>query len=109
MSYSCDMRTHALDMVSEDIKKTAVAQILGVAAIFNDWLEKRLCPLLNENCVVIRDYEYDKLRVSLKSWGITPEIPPRDNRREKPFCDQIVYRWCRRVENMFQKKIKESR
>ncbi len=53
-------------------------------------------------------FDDDDLRQWLEAHGIRPEIPPRDNRKEKKFYDRTVYIWRRRIENMFQ-KIKENR
>ena len=61
------------------------------ALIFNDWLEKQLCPLLDENCVVIMDnaafHKSAKTRALIQSAGAillflppySPDLNPIEN------------------------------
>ena len=61
-----------------------------------------------ERFVADKAYDDDALIFWLNSESIHAEIPPRKNRIDQRFYDKTVYRWRRRVENMFT-KIKENR
>ena len=61
-----------------------------------------------ERFVGDKAYDDNDLIFWLNSEDIRAEIPPRKNRIDKRFYDKTVYRWRRRVENMFT-KIKENR
>lgn len=61
-----------------------------------------------ERFIADKAYDDDDLIFWLKSEHIHAEIPPRKNRIDQRFYDKTVYRWRRRVENMFT-KIKENR
>ncbi len=61
-----------------------------------------------EQFVADKGYDDDDLRDWLDSQKIQPVIPSRDNRNFKRFCDETVYTWRRRIENLFG-KMKENR
>lgn len=58
--------------------------------------------------VADKAFDDDALRAWLKRENIHPEIPPRRTRLDKKFYDTTIYKWRRRIENLFQ-KIKENR
>ena len=46
-------------------------------------------------------YDTDKIRASLAAEGIIATIPPKVNRRQKPWYDPLSYRRRHLVENLF--------
>ncbi len=86
-------------------------QLTG-AQTHDSQMAQEMMGLLNTAAILFfvgdKAFDDDELRAWLESLGIRPEIPPRDNRKEKRFYDRTVYVWRRRIENMFQ-KIKENR
>ena len=55
-----------------------------------------------------RAFDADWLRKSLTEHGISPVIPPRQNRKHPAEYDKEMYKWRHLVENFFQ-KIKDYR
>src|ERR1700738_5067870 len=48
-------------------------------------------------------YDADWFRTALREKGITPSIPPKNNRKIKIAYDKSLYRQRHRIENMFGK------
>lgn len=61
-----------------------------------------------QQLVADKGYDDDAFRDQLRSFGMYPQIPSRQNRKHKPFYDKTVYRWRYRIEMLFG-RLKENR
>jgi transposase len=48
-------------------------------------------------------YDVDRIREMIQNRGATPNIPPKSNRRWKPFLSRRLYRERLRIERLFAK------